>query len=77
MVDVAVIPDWSKTNDVNPELVETWTRYDDAPADAFHDRVGVLDILLALFAGDISVGAGGGAGAAVVKCHSADQSLVP
>ena len=59
------LTDWSETSVPNPELVDTWTRYEVAPVTAFQVSVGVLDTLGAPFDGETSVGAvspgGGGA----------------
>ncbi len=76
--DVPVSVESSTTVVVNDELVDTWSRYVEAPVDAFHDNVNVVGWFVALFAGEASVGAGGGVGggAAVVKLTLAEKPLV-
>jgi len=64
VVDVPVT-DWSETSVPNVELVDTWTRYEVAPATAFQESVTSLGTLRAPFMGDARMGAaspGGGGG---------------
>ena len=77
MTDVEVMPAWSKSVVANVEDVDTWTRYDDAPADAFHVNVGVLETLVEASNGETCVGAGGGLPAPVVKLNTDENALVP
>ena len=58
------------------ELVETCSWYDVAPRELFQLNAGFVEIPVALFAGETSVGAGGGTGS-VVKFHIVDHPLVP
>jgi hypothetical protein len=59
----------------NVELVETCTRYDEAPADAAHDIVVVVGWFVAPLTGNEGTGAGGGA-TTVVKFHGPPVALV-
>jgi hypothetical protein len=60
----------------NPVSADTWTRYDEAPAEAFHVSVGFDATPVAPFAGVARTGAAGG-GASVVKFDAAQYALVP
>jgi hypothetical protein len=73
------VTDPSYAIDEKFEYLETWTRYEVAPVEAFHVRVGVRNTFCALFAGEINVGADGALplDAAVVKLQTVDQALVP
>ena len=71
------MPDWSKSVVANVDDVDAWTRYDDAPAEAFQVRVGVLETLLDPSSGETCVGAAGGLPAPVLKLNTVDHELVP
>jgi hypothetical protein len=62
---------------VNAELVETCTRYDVAPVEAFHVNVTFVATPVAPLAGVDNTGAVGGNGTAVVKFHVLEKALVP
>jgi hypothetical protein len=49
------------------ETVESWTRYEVAPEDAAHERVGDTDTPVAFAAGELSAGAAGAGTLPVVK----------
>jgi hypothetical protein len=59
---------------LNVELVDTCTRYDVAPLDAFQLKVGEVDWFGAPVAGDASEGVPGAAGKpnVVVKLHTVE-----
>jgi hypothetical protein len=63
----------------NPVSADTWTRYDEAPAEAFHVSVGFVATPVAPLAGLANTGAAGmgGGAAAVVKLHGDEYALVP
>ena len=65
-LEVVVTVESSTTVVLNVLLVETCTRYDVAPDEAFHDTVSDVGWLVAPFAGESNVGAGGGVAAVVV-----------
>ena len=70
------MPLWSTTVLENVELVETCTRYTVAPLEAFQLKVGLVEISVAPFAGEASVGAPGAA-TTVVKLLPTEYALVP
>ena len=74
--DVPVTPLWSITVVENAALVDTWTRYDAAPAEAFQRNVGVVETSVAPLDGETSAG-DEGIETIVVKFRTPDQSLVP
>ena len=76
LYEVAVIPLWLTTVVEKDETVETCSPYDVAPLEALQVRVGLVEIPVAPFDGDASVGAAGGA-IAVMKLHAAEYGLVP
>jgi hypothetical protein len=68
--EVLVSPFSFTTIVVKLEEVETWSPYEAAPLEAFQVSVGLVEIPVAAFDGEESVGAGGGLTAvAVVKLH--------
>ena len=50
--------------------------YEVAPEEAFHDRVGAMEMFFALFVGELRLGAAGGFGI-VVKLLTLENELVP
>jgi hypothetical protein len=58
---MVVMPVWFTTVEEKLALVETWTPYKVAPVEAFQLSVGLMAMPVALFEGDASVGADGGA----------------
>jgi hypothetical protein len=58
--DVPVRVESSKSVVENVDEVDTWRRYDVAFADTFHISVGVNETSVVSFAGETSVGIGGG-----------------
>ena len=75
-LEVVVTVESSTTVVLNVLLVETCTRYDVAPDEAFHDTVSDVGWLVAPFAGETRVGAEGASGI-VPKLHAAEKALVP
>ena len=63
----------------NVDPVESWSRYEVAPDDAFHVIVGFVAAPVVPFAGDARTGAAGmpGADGVVVKLETLDHALVP
>jgi hypothetical protein len=57
----------------NVELVDTWSRYDVAPVDAFHVKVGFVATPVAPLAGVARTGGAGGV--AVVKLNAPENEL--
>ena len=70
------MPLWSNTVVEKSDLVDTSSRYDAAPLTAFQLKVGLVAIPVALFEGDESVGADGGA-TTVVKEYELEYEPVP
>ena len=54
------------------ELVETCNRYDVAPLEGFHIKMGSVETFVAPFAGEANLGAEGAAAAMVVKLHAVE-----
>jgi len=79
LYEVVVILLWSTTVVEKFELVETCSRYDVAPEEAFQVRVGDVETPVAPLAGEASVGAEGtgGGGGSVVNDQTSDQSPSP
>jgi hypothetical protein len=76
--EVVVTLLWSTTVVVNPETVDTCTRYEVAPADAFHVSVGFVATPVVPFVGVANTGgAGGEGGTDVVKLNTAENALGP
>ena len=76
--EVVVIELESNTVVVKLELVDTCNRYDVAPLAVFQFNVGLVEMPVAPFCGDDSVGAGGGLTTViVVKLHTDEYALVP
>jgi hypothetical protein len=75
--EVVVIPVRFTTVEVKLEEVETWSPYDVAPLEAFQVSVGLVEIPVAPFEGEESVGTGGGVPPEVTKLQTVDQLLVP
>ena len=72
-----VIPSWLTIVVAKLELVETCTRYDVAPVEAFQLKtVGVVDTPVSPSAGERSVGTAGTA-TTVVKLRTVENGLVP
>ena len=57
--------------------MDTCNRYDAAPLAVFQFNVGLVEMRVAPFCGDASIGAGGGIAASVVKLHTAEYALIP
>jgi hypothetical protein len=63
---------------VNDELVESWSRYDVAPLEAFHDSVKVVAWFVEPVAGEARTGAAGGVGVlAAVWNERIEERCVP
>jgi len=60
----------------NVDDVENCKRYKVAPEEAFHVKVGLIETSMELLAGELSVGAAGGA-TTVVKLFAEEYELVP
>jgi hypothetical protein len=66
--EVPAIPLWSTKVVVKVKVVDTCTRYDAAPLEAFQISVGLVDTPFALLNGEICIGTDGGAIAVVKLC---------
>jgi hypothetical protein len=72
---VLAIPLWSTKVAENVGLVDTCTRYEVAPFEAFQIRSAFVATSVAPFTGELSVGGDGTL--FVVKLRTLDQALVP
>jgi hypothetical protein len=69
--------DWSAIVVPKAGSVETCTRYDVAPVDAFQVNVAFVATPVAPLVGVARTGTGGGGGVVVVKLNAPEYALVP